>query len=91
MNSAAGPEFFDWYREHATSVSEMWAGTPLLSEFLRRFLPLIGAGQEEAVERYFQSHIPPEAAHGVSQGLESLRLVSRLRRTVHRRSGAGGR
>jgi len=46
----------------------------------------MGVDQEEDVERYFAEHTPPDAIMAVQQGLETLRLVMRLRR---RSRGAG--
>jgi tricorn protease interacting factor F2/3 len=85
-NPVGGRELFDWYRGHTKALSEMWAGTPLLSIFLRGCLAGMGVDQEEDVERYFAEHTPPDAIMAVQQGLETLRLVMRLRR---RSRGAG--
>jgi hypothetical protein len=79
-NPAAGRELFGWYQGHSKALSEMWAGTPLLSIFLRGALAGFGVDQEEDVERYFVQHTPSDATMAVQQGLESLRLVMRLRR-----------
>jgi tricorn protease interacting factor F2/3 len=79
-NPVGGRELFDWYRGHTKALSEMWAGTPLLSIFLRACLAGFGVDQEADVERYFLEHTPPDATMAVHQGLESLRLVMRLRR-----------
>jgi tricorn protease interacting factor F2/3 len=81
-NPAARRELFAWYRDGSTTLSEMWAGTPLQSLFLRMGLPRLGVDQAEEVERYFADHTPPEATQAVRQGLESLRLVMRLRRSA---------
>ena len=79
-NPAAGRELFGWYQGHSKALSEMWAGTPLLSIFLRGALAGFGIDQEADVERYFVQHTPSDATMAVQQGLESLRLVMRLRR-----------
>lgn len=81
-NPAGRRELFAWYREHASALSEMWAGTPLHSMVLRAGLPRLGVAQAEEVERYFADHTPPDAVQGVQQGLETLRLIERLRRSV---------
>ena len=81
-NPIGGRELFDWYRSRSKALSEMWAGTPLLSLFLRACLAGFGVDQEEEVERYFVEHTPPDAVMAVQQGLETLRLVMRLRRRV---------
>ena len=87
-NPTGRAELFDWFRDHGSMLSELWAGTPLLSLFLRRGLARLGIDSPEAVEEHFRSHIPSEAAQAVRQGLESLRLATRLRRAV--RSGPSG-
>jgi aminopeptidase N len=81
-NPVGGRALYDWYRSHSKSVSEMWAGTPLLSLALRLGMVAMGIDQEQTVEEYFREHTPPEAASGVMQGLEALRLAARLRRGV---------
>jgi tricorn protease interacting factor F2/3 len=79
-NPVGGRELFDWYRRRSKSLSEMWAGTPLLSTFLRVSLAWMGIDQEEEVKQYFADHTPPDATMAVQQGLEALRLAMRLRR-----------
>jgi tricorn protease interacting factor F2/3 len=75
-------ELFAWYQDHSVILSGMWAGTPLHSVFLRSGLRWMGIDQEDEVRRYFAAHTPPEASQAVQQGLEALRLVTRLRRSV---------
>ncbi len=81
-NPASGRELFDWFRARAGPVTEMWAGTPLLSLYLRAALTTMGLDQEGPVEQYFREHPPRDAARGIEQGLESLRIAARLRRTA---------
>src|SRR5208283_4643043 len=38
-NPIGGRELFDWYRSRSKALSEMWAGTPLLSLFRARAWP----------------------------------------------------
>ena len=78
-NPTGGRTFFEWYREKAGAISEMWAGTPLLSEVLYHLLPTVGLGQEEELTRYFEEHTPPEARISVALALETLKLRTRLR------------
>ncbi len=78
-NPGASAVLFDWYREHAGVLAEMWAGTPLHSEFLRVGLPGMGVDRAEEVGAYFATHTPTDAAQGARHGLETLRLVARLR------------
>lgn len=87
-NPVAGKDLFEWYRAHLDTLREMWAGTPLLSIFLRISLAGIGIDQEEEVRRYFLEHTPPEAASAISQGLEGLRLAMRFRRRVQETTGS---
>ncbi|MGP8158204.1 MAG: M1 family metallopeptidase [Thermoplasmata archaeon] len=84
VNPVGGRELFDWYCRHEKSLSEMWAGTPLLSLFLRISLAWSGIDQEEEVKRYFADHTPPDATMAVQQGLESLSLAMRLRRRIQK-------
>jgi hypothetical protein len=86
-NPVGGRELFNWFRSHRESLSGMWAGTPLLSGFLRISLAWTGIDQEEEVERYFAAHTPPEAAMAVQQGLEALRLAMGLRRRTQQAGG----
>ena len=81
-NPASRRELFAWYRDEATTLSKMWAGSPLHSIFLRIGLPMLGIDQEAAVEEYFATHTPADAIQAVRQGLESLQLMMRLRRSV---------
>jgi tricorn protease interacting factor F2/3 len=81
-NPASRRALFAWYRNEATELSKMWAGTPLHSLFLRIGVPMLGIDQEAAVEEYFATHTPADASQAVRQGLESLHLVMRLRRSV---------
>ena len=86
-NPAARPELFAWIQEQGPQLSRLWAGTPLLSDFLRRGLRSLGIDNPDRVERYFLEHRPPEAQNAVLQGLESLRLATRLRQNATREAG----
>lgn len=81
-NPEGGGTLFDWYRDHATQLSEKWAGTPLLSLFLKVAIPGMGRDREDKAVRYFSQHTPPEATQGISLGVEALHLEMRLRRKV---------
>ena len=81
QNPHAGSVLFEWYRERAEMVSRIFAGTPLMSLLCQEGIPVMGLDREVEVAQYFREHTPPEAVQGVAQGLESLRLVMRLRRT----------
>ncbi len=81
-NPAARAELFAWQKDHAEHLTKLWAGTPLKSLFLRNALAGLGIDDPDEVERYFESHAPPDAVQAVRQGLESLRLAVRLRRAV---------
>jgi tricorn protease interacting factor F2/3 len=80
---------FDWYRENAQALGDLWAGTPLQSEFLRASLPGMGLDREAEIRAYFAAHTPADAQYGVQQGLDSLRLSSRLREEFRRGPGNG--
>ena len=82
VNPFAGAALYDWYRSRAGSLREMWAGTPLLSIFLRLGLAPMGLGREQEVAGFFREHTPKEAVSAVEQGLEALRLAQRLRSRV---------
>lgn len=82
MNPSTRRELFDWYREHAETLSDLWAGTPLHSICLRAIVPMMGIDQESEVNTYFGARTPSDARQAVEQGLESLRLVMRLRRSA---------
>ena len=84
VNPTCGRTFFEWYRERTEAISQMWAGTPLLSELLYHLLPTVGLDQEESVTRYFEEHTPPEAQIAVALALETLRLRARLRSETRR-------
>jgi tricorn protease interacting factor F2/3 len=86
-NPAAAQALFDWYRDHSTALTEMWAGTPNLSLFLRTTLRTMGLDREEEVTRYFADHTPAEATMSLGQGLERLRLTMRLRSRVRKAGG----
>ena len=81
-NPTAGGPLFDWYCRQSASIVQMWAGTPLLSIFLRQGIVGMGLERASEVERYFGEHSVPDAAVGIQQGLEALRLATRLRERV---------
>ncbi len=88
-NPDAGPVLFDWLREKMSPLSEMWVGSPLLSEFLHGGMIGIGRDREAEVRGYFADHLPAEASAGARYGLEMLGLAMRLRRSLH--AGPNGR
>ena len=88
MNPFAGTALYDWYRDRAGPLREMWTGTPLLSIFLRLGMVAMGLGQGDEVARYFRENTPKEAVSAVEQGLEALRLAERLRARVGSVPGA---
>jgi tricorn protease interacting factor F2/3 len=73
---------FDWYRDHAQALTDMWAGTPMHGRLLHFGLRGMGADREAEVIQYFADHPLPEVRQAVQLGLESLHLSTRLRQSV---------
>ncbi len=81
-NDEAGRLPFDWFREHASQLTAMWSGTPLMSLFLHTRIAGLGLDREDGVRAYFAEHTPKDAVAGVQLGLEDLAIVMRLRRRL---------
>ncbi len=82
LEPGGGRLLFEWFREHSSDLSKIWAGTPLLSMMLRFGMASFGVDAETEVAEYFRDHAPSEAVQGVTQGLESMHLAARLRRAA---------
>lgn len=81
-NPPAGEVLFRWYREKVGALTEMWAGSPLQSEFLHGALVGMGLGREESLRAFVAEHTPADSVAGARHGLESLALAARLRRAI---------
>ncbi len=81
-NPTAGATLFEWFQEHAASLTKRWTGTPLMSAFLHVGIEGMGIDREPAVRQYFAAHTPPDAVSGAQLGLEALAASMRLRQRL---------
>jgi len=81
-NVAANPVgravLWPWLITELPKVDELLRDSGLLSRALEVTLPVLGLGRGDEVRAYFASHPYPEAARGISKGLERLAVLDRV-------------
>ncbi len=67
-----------WLSTNFDFLSKIYAGTGIFGRILAQIIPLIGIGKEEEIKEFFEKVQLPEAISGIRDGLEILKINSRL-------------
>jgi tricorn protease interacting factor F2/3 len=77
-NVEAKEAVWSWLKTYMDNIRKYYQGTGILGRVLSDVLPILGIGREKEVEDYFNKHPMPEAEKGIRQGIEKLKIFSRL-------------
>jgi len=75
---------WNWLRANIGRLQELYKGTGILSATFMALIPILGIGRIKEVEEFFNVHSIPDAAVGISAGLEKLKAYDRLVRDIMR-------
>ncbi|ARM74968.1 M1 family metallopeptidase [Acidianus manzaensis] len=67
-----------WLKTYIDEVRKAYQGTGILGRILSDTLPILGLDNVNDVVNFFNEHSIPEAKKGIQQGLEMLKILSRL-------------
>ncbi|AWR96488.1 leucyl aminopeptidase [Acidianus sulfidivorans JP7] len=67
-----------WLKTYIDEIRKAYAGTGILGRVLSDTLPILGLENVNDVVTFFSEYKIPEAKKGIAQGLEMLKILSRL-------------
>ncbi|HLI46891.1 MAG TPA: ERAP1-like C-terminal domain-containing protein, partial [Geobacterales bacterium] len=67
-----------WVRTNFKALANIYAGTGIFGRSLAQIIPLLGLGRESEVEQFLTAQEIPEISTGIKDGLEMLKVFSRL-------------
>jgi len=79
-NPEAKDSAWAWIRTNFKALANIYAGTGIFGRALAQVIPILGLGREEEVENFLKSQEIPEILTGIKDGLEMLKVYSRIYR-----------
>lgn len=67
-----------WLKTYIDEIRKAYAGTGIFGRTLSEVIPILGIENPNDVIKFFEEHQIPEAKRGIQQGVEMLKILSRL-------------